>query len=608
MPGPTVPSPLDEGLSVHRKKATEAEIPFPAITSIKRTRGLAASPGSCRRVARVGQTLWPRQEISGVGEQDAFVVDDVSVVRGRRTNGGTRSAGAGTRCGGRAMGCAVRDRRDAGRGVAMTEHAVVIAGGGPTGMMLAGELTLAGVDVAIVERRASAELVGSRAGGLHARTIEVLDQRGIADRFLAQGQAMQVAAFAHVPLDISDFPTRHNYGLALWQKHIERILAGWIEELAIPIYRGREVTGFAQDDTGVDVELSNSQSLRAQYLVGCDGGRSVVRKAAGIAFPGWDPTISHLIAEVELAEEPEWGMRHDAVGPHSLSKLDDGGLVRVLVTEQHLVRTGEPTLRDLSEALIAVYGTDYGVHSPVWISRFTDAARQAAAYRDRRILLAGDAAHVHYPAGGQGLNTGVQDAVNLGWKLAQVVKETSPECLLDSYHAERHPVAARALRKTLAQVAFRRADDRSKAAWEVVSELLQMDEPRKRYAAMMSGLDIHYELGEGHPLLGRRMPDLDLVTADGALRVFTLLHDARPVLLNFGEPGSFDISPWADRVQLIDAKYVGTWELPTIGAVAPPTAVLVRPDGYVAWVGDLTQLGLADALTTWFGPPSSLRK
>jgi 3-(3-hydroxy-phenyl)propionate hydroxylase len=500
------------------------------------------------------------------------------------------------------MGCADRDQRDTDWRVAMTEHEVVIAGGGPTGMMLAGELMLAGVDVAIVERRASAEIIGSRAGGLHARTIEVLDQRGIADRFLAQGQAMQVATFAHVPLDISDFPTRHNYGLALWQKHIERILAGWIEEFAIPIYRGREVAGFAQDDTGVDVELSNSQPLRAQYLVGCDGGRSVVRKAAGIGFPGWDATISHLIAEVELAEEPEWGMRHDDAGPYGLSRLDDTGLVRVMVTEQHVGRIDEPTLRDISQALIAVYGTDHGVHSPVWISRFTDAARQAAAYRDRRILLAGDAAHVHYPAGGQGLNIGVQDAVNLGWKLAQVVKGTSPECLLDSYHAERHPIAARVLRNTLAQVALRRQDNRSKAAQEVVSELLQMDEPRKRYAAIMSGLDIHYELGEGHPLLGRRMPDLDLLTANGPLRIFTLLHSARPVLLNLGEPG-FDISAWADRVQLIHAAYAGPWELPALGTITAPAAVLIRPDGYVAWVGDLAQVGLADALGTWFGPP-----
>src|SRR5215218_8905726 len=487
----------------------------------------------------------------------------------------------------------------------MTEHAVVIAGGGPTGLMLAAELALAGVDVAIIERRASQDLPGSRAGGLHSRTIEVLDQRGIADRFLSQGQVAQVGGFAWIRLDISDFPTRHNYGLALGQNHIERILAGWIGELAVPIYRGREVTGFAQDDTGVDVELSDGQLLRADYLVGCDGGRSLIRKAAGIEFPGWDPTTSNLIAEVEMAEEPEWGLRRDALGIHSLSRLEDGGPVRVLVTEQRLGRTGEPTLRDLSEALIAAYGTDFGIHSPTWISRFTDMARQAASYRKGRVLLAGDAAHVHYPVGGQGLNIGVQDAVNLGWKLAQVVKKSSPESLLDTYHAERHPVAAIVLRNTMAQVALLRRDDRTNALRDIVSELLSMDEPRKRFAAMMSGLDIHYDLGEGHPLLGRRMPDLDLVTANGPLRVFTLLHDARPVLLNLGDPGGFDITPWADRVQLIDAEYVGKWELPVFGGVTAPTAVLIRPDGYVAWVGDLNQLGLPDALTTWFGPPTA---
>jgi 3-(3-hydroxy-phenyl)propionate hydroxylase len=489
--------------------------------------------------------------------------------------------------------------------VAMTEHAVVIAGGGPTGLMLAGELALAGVDVAIVEQRASQDLPGSRAGGLHSRTIEVLDQRGIADRFLSQGEVAQVAGFAWIPLDISDFPTRHNYGLALWQNHIERILADWVEELEVPIYREREVTGFAQDETGVDVELSDGQSLRAEYLVGCDGGGSLIRKAAGIEFPGWDPTTSNLIAEVELAEEPDWGLRRDALGIHSLSRLEDGGPVRVMVTEQHAGHTGDPTLRDLSEELIAVYGTDYGVHSPTWISRFTDMARQAVAYRERRVLLAGDAAHVHYPAGGQGLNIGVQDAVNLGWKLAQVVKKTARESLLDTYHAERHPVAATVLRNTMAQVALLRTDDRTNALRETMSELLGMDEPRKRFAAMMSGLDIHYDLGEGHPLLGRRMPDLDVVTANGPLRVFTLLHDARPVLLNLGEPGGLDITPWADRVQMIDAEYTGTWELPALGAVTAPTAVLIRPDGYVAWVGDRTQLGLADALTTWFGPPTA---
>ena len=487
----------------------------------------------------------------------------------------------------------------------MTEHAVVIAGGGPTGLMLAGELALAGVDVAIVERRANQDLTGLRAGGLHSRTIEILDQRGIADRFLSQGQVAQVAGFAWIPLDISDFPTRHSYGLGLWQNHIERILAGWVRELGVPIYYGSEVTSFAQDDAGVDVELADGGSLRADYLVGCDGGRSLIRKASGIQFPGWDPTTSNLIAEVEMVEEPEWGLRRDALGVHGLSRLEDGGPARVMVTERHIGPTGEPTLRDLSEALIAVYGTDYGIHSPTWISRFTDMARQAASYRKGRVLLAGDAAHVHYPVGGQGLNIGVQDAVNLGWKLAQVVKKTSPESLLDTYHVERHPVAARVLRNTMAQVALLRTDDRTNALRDTVSELLSMDEPRKRFAAMMSGLDIHYDLGEGHPLLGRRVPDLDLVTGNGPLRVFTLLHDARPVLLNLGEPGGFDITPWADRVQLIDAKYVGTWELPAIGAVTTPTAVLIRPDGYAAWVGDLTQLGLADALTTWFGPPTA---
>ena len=491
----------------------------------------------------------------------------------------------------------------------MTEHAVVIAGGGPTGLMLAGELALAKIDVAIVERRPNQDLVGQRGRGLHARSIEVLDQRGIADRFLSQGPVGQFAGYAWIPLNISDFPTRHNYVLALLQAHVERILAGWVDELGVPIYRAREVTGFAQDDTGVDVAVTNGQSLRAQYLVGCDGGRSLIRKAAGIEFPGWDPSTSCLIAEVELSEEAEWGLRRDAKGIHSLSKQEDGKTVGVLVTEQHVGQTGEPTLGDLSQALIAVYGTDYGLRRAISISRFTDMARQAASYRARRVLLAGDAAHVHSPTGGQGLNTGVQDAVNLGWKLAQVVNRTSPESLLDTYHVERHPVAARVLRTTMAQVALGRPDDRIEAARDVVAELLGMDEPRRRFAAEMSGLGIHYDLGEGHPLLGRRMPDLDLVTADGPLHVFTLLHDARPVCLNLGEPGGLDITPWADRVQAIDAKYIGTWELPAIGEVTAPTAALIRPDGYVAWVGeDGAQLGLVDALTTWFGPPPAAQR
>ena len=367
------------------------------------------------------------------------------------------------------------------------EHAVVIAGGGPTGLMLAGEMTLAGIDVALVERRESQALAGARAGGVSARTLEVLDQRGIVDRFLAEGQIAQVTGVAMTRLDICDFPTRHNHGLALWQKHFERILAGWLHELGVTIYRSRDVVGFAQDDAGVDTQLSDGHTLRAQYLVGCDGGRSTIRKAAGIDFPGWDATTS-LLAEVEMQQMPPYGVHHSPLGTFAFGReeyeIRDGavvytdiGLIRVMLTEPHAGSTDEPTL--------------------------------------------------------------------------------------------------------------------------------QMEQPRKHVAAMMSGLGIHYDLGARHPLLGRRMPDLDLVTSSGPRRVFTLLHGARPVLINFGAPHGVDITPWLDRVLLIDASYDGVWELPAIGAVTAPTAVLIRPDGYVAWVGEHTQTGLSEALATWFGPPVS---
>ncbi|MCP1840011.1 3-(3-hydroxy-phenyl)propionate hydroxylase [Bradyrhizobium sp. USDA 4524] len=485
----------------------------------------------------------------------------------------------------------------------MRKHAVVIAGGGPTGLMLAGELALAGIDVAIVERRAGEDLIGARAGGLHARTIEVLDQRGIGDRFVALGTRHPAVLFhSHlVPLEITDFPTRRNFTLGLRQNHIERLLGEWVGELAVPIIRARDVTGFTQDDAGVDVELSDGQLLRAQYLVGCDGGRSLVRKAAGIEFAGWDPTTSWLIAEAEMSGEPEWGFRQHDTGTSAIGKAEDGGRVRLVLTERQLGTDREPTLRDVSEALVAAYGTDFGIHSPVWISRFTDMTRQAVTYRKQRVLLAGDAAHVHPPMGGQGLNIGVQDAVNLGWKLAQVVKQIAPDSLLDTYEAERHPVAARVLRNTMAHVALNRTDPRTRALSEIVSDLLRMDEPRKCFAVMMSGLDLHYDLGDGHPLLGRRMPDLDLATANGPMHVFALLHHARPVLLNFGEPGGIAIAGWTDRVQLVDAANRGAWELPVHGTVSAPTAVLVRPDGYVAWVGERTLAGLSEALTKWFG-------
>jgi 3-(3-hydroxy-phenyl)propionate hydroxylase len=428
--------------------------------------------------------------------------------------------------------------------------------------MLAGELALAGVDAVVVERRPDQSLSGSRALGMMSRTIEILDQRGIADRFLAAGQVAQVTGFAVTRLDISDFPTRHPYGLALRQKFIERILADWVAELRVPILYGREVTGFTQHDTGVDVALVAGQALRGRYLVGCDGGRSLVRKMAGIGFPGWGPTTSHLLAEVEMTQVPPYGVHRSPAGPYAFGRSEyeirggeviykDVGPVGVMVTEPGVAATAEPTLDDLKALLVATCGTDYGAHDLTWISRFTDASRQAATYRDRRVLLAGDAAHVHSPIGGLGLGTGVQDAVNLGWKLAQVVRGESPDALLDSYHAERHPVGVRVLKATMAQVALHREDERTLAARDIVGELLKMDEPRKFIAGMMSGLDIRYDFGPGHPLLGRRMPDLDVVTAGGTRRIYGFLREARPVFINFGAPGNLDMP---DRVPCVDAK------------------------------------------------------
>ena len=478
----------------------------------------------------------------------------------------------------------------------MSTHDVVIAGGGPVGMMLGAELALAGVDVVVAERRPDAGLAGSRAGGLHSRSIELLDQRGIAERFLAEGTTVQVATFGETVMDISDFPTRHPYTLGLFQNHIERILAGWVAELRVQVRHGTEVAGFTQHDDRVEVRLAGGGTIAAQYLVGCDGGRSLVRKQAGIGFPGWEATRSNLIAELEMTEEPAAGIRHDDAGVHGMGYLADGRTVRVVVTEQE-TRSGEATMTELSEALIAVFGTDFGIHSPIWLSRFTDATRQADAYRAGRVLVAGDAAHIHSPAGGQGLGLGLQDAVNLGWKLARVVAGSAPASLLDTYHRERHPATARSLRYTMAQTRLQHHDERTKALLELLSEITADDQPRRRLGAMISGLDVHYDLGDGHPLLGRRLPDLDLETAAGPRRAFEFLHEAKPFLLDLGEPGSLS----TDRVPLVEATYRGEWELPVIGSVAAPGAVLVRPDGHVAWVGDGSDSGLDDALTRWFG-------
>ena len=492
-----------------------------------------------------------------------------------------------------------------GMGVEMND--VVIVGSGPTGLMLAGELALAEVDVAIVERRPTAELAGSRAGGFHARTIEILDQRGIADRFIAEGQTVPAASFANVSVDISDLPTRHPYTLGLAQSHIEKILADWTEELGVPIHRGRQVVGFAQDPDGVELLLAEGTPMLARYVVAADGGRSTIRKAAGIEFPGWDATRSTLIAEVEVTEETPQGVRIDETGIHGLNPIGDDGTMQVLVTEQRVGPSTQPTLDDLSSALTSVYDTDFGVHDPRTISRFSDATRQAAAYRVGRVLVAGDAAHIHGPTGGQGIGLGVEDAVNLGWKLALVVKALAPDSLLDTYQPERHPATARVLKYTMAMSATQRVDARVGALAELVADLVSIDAARVKLACLHLGLDVRLgapdHADDQHPLLGRRMPDLDLVVGDRPVRVFTLLHRARAVLLNLGRSGTVAIGSWGDRVRLVDATYDGAWELPVIGPVEAPAAVLVRPDGHVVWVGHGTDAGLETELTRWFGPP-----
>lgn len=492
---------------------------------------------------------------------------------------------------------------------------VVIVGAGPTGMMLAGELALAGVEAAVLERRADGELEGSRAGGIHSRTIEILDQRGIVGPFLEEGTTVQTARFGGTTLDISDFPTRHPYGLGLWQNRIEPLLASWVASLGVKTTYGVVVTGIGQDDAGVTVSLDSGEDLRARWVVGADGGRSAVRKAAGIGFPGVEASSSTLIAEVSIGDgvTAPVGLLQDEAGNHGMTPLG-GGTYRVVTAERVLASGGAPaTLDDLRASLVAAYGSDFGVHSPTWVSRFTDATRQASEYRAGRILVAGDAAHVHYPAGGQGIGLGIQDAVNLGWKLAAVVRGDAPLALLDTYHSERHAADARALELSMAQTVLQRVDAR-RAALNAVLEREVFggagaeagagtgaldDGARVRVAALIHGLDVAYPAPEGaHPLAGRRMPDLDLVVDGHTVRMYELLHRARPVLVDLG--AGVELGAWSGRVERVEAAYPGTWVLPVLGEVSAPTAVLVRPDGHVAWVGDGVE-PLESALARWFG-------
>ena len=487
---------------------------------------------------------------------------------------------------------------------------VVVVGAGPTGLVLAGELALAGVEVHVVERRSTSDVVGMRARGFHSRTVELFDQRGIADRFLAAGRVMPGISIANTLVDVSDLPTRHPYTLAIPQSRIEQVLCEWVAELGVPIHRGLEVVGFAQDEEGVDLHLAEGAPMRARYLVGTDGGRSTIRRAAGIDFPGWEATRSTLIAQVEVSQDVPRGPRIDAIGIHGLSPLADGRTTLVLVTEREVGPAAEPTLADLSAALVAVYGTDFGVHNPTSLSRFSDATRQAAAYRVGRVLLAGDAAHVHSPTGGQGVGLGVEDAVNLGWKLALVVAGAAPQTLLDTYEAERRPATARVLQYTMAMSATQREDGRVGALGDLLGELLSVDAVRMRLAALHLGLDVRHPVdddgGAVHPLVGRRMPDLDVVRAGAPGRVAELMRDGCGVLLNLVGPGRVSLDGWGDRARLVEGACDGAWQLPVVGDVEATDAVLVRPDGHVAWVGDGDAAGLGGALERWFGPAATM--
>jgi 2-polyprenyl-6-methoxyphenol hydroxylase-like FAD-dependent oxidoreductase len=501
------------------------------------------------------------------------------------------------------------------------DTAVLVVGAGPTGMMLAAELALAGTDVILVERDDEPS-PQSRGGGVSARTAEVLAMRGLVDAVRSH-EIPRDGAGAHfaglpVPLDARPWRTRHPDGVLVPQNRLSAILEARLSEHGVTVRRGSGLTGLTQDDDGVRATLAGGGSVRAAFLVACDGGHSTVRTLLGAPFPGRSGTMSAVSADIDLASAAGtvarsathfhllqrsgggyWMMLHPLDG--EAGGVDGYRVVFGGPAHPPVAREAPVTPDEVASALTAVHGPETVLGRLRWGSRFSDASRQLTAYRHGRVLFAGDAAHIHLPVGGQGLNLGIQDAVNLGWKLAQVVAGTSPESLLDSYHAERHPVAARVLQNTMAATALTRSDARIDAVRGILSELLAMDEPRTGLAGAVSGLDTHYDLGPGHPLLGRRMPDLDLVTPIGPLRLFTLLHDARPVLLDFGGPGGVDLAAWADRVRLVQAERVATWELPVVGAVAAPTAVLVRPDGHVAWVGDRAVAGLREALTEWFG-------
>ncbi|WP_330357343.1 rifampin monooxygenase [Streptomyces chartreusis] len=468
---------------------------------------------------------------------------------------------------------------------------VIVVGGGPTGLMLAAELRLHDVHVVVLEKLAE-PTPQSRGQGLHARSVEMMDQRGLLDRFLAVSEKFQVGGlFGGIAKAWPDgLDTAHPYGLATPQPVTERLLNERALELGTEIRRGCEVVGLSQDDDGVSVELADGTRLRSRYLAGCDGGRSVVRKLLGVGFPGQAATVETLLGEMELTEDPE---RITAVVAEVRrtqlrfgAAADANGVYRVVVPADGVAedRASEPTLDEFKRQLRATAGTDFGAHSPRWLSRFGDATRQAERYRVGRVLLAGDAAHIHPPTGGQGLNLGIQDAFNLGWKLAAAVRGRAPEGLLDTYHAERHPVGAAVLGNTRAQITLLGSEPGPTALRELFSKLMDFAEVNRYVTGMITAVDVRYDFGEGHDLLGRRMRDLPLERG----RLYELTHDGRGLLLD--RTGRLSVKGWADRVDhVVDA-----------GEELDVPAALLRPDGHVAWVGE-DQEELLEALRRWFG-------
>ncbi|MGW0593950.1 rifampin monooxygenase [Streptosporangium sp. NPDC002607] len=471
---------------------------------------------------------------------------------------------------------------------------VIVAGGGPTGMMLAGELRLHGVHVLVLEKEAEpARYV--RSLGLHVRSIEVMDQRGLLERFLAHGKKYPVGGFfAGITKPSPDrLDTTHPYVLGIPQTTTDRLLADHAAEVGAEIRRGCELVGLSQDEHGVTVELADGTQLRSRYLVGCDGGRSTVRKLLGVDFPGEPARVETLLGEMELTEDPAALAAIVAEVRKTQLRFGAGplgdGVYRVVVPAEGVAedRTVPPTLEEFKQQLRAFAGTDFGVHSPRWLSRFGDATRLAERYRTGRVLLAGDAAHIHPPMGGQGLNLGIQDAFNLGWKLAAEVGGWAPEGLLDSYHTERHPVAADVLDNTRAQGELMSTEPGPRSVRRLLSELMDFEEVNRYLIEKIIAIGVRYDFGGGHELLGRRMRDVELKRG----RLYELMHGGRGLLLD--QTGRLSVAGWAERVDhVVDVVDVSEeLDLP---------AALLRPDGHVAWVGE-DQQDLLSQLSRWFG-------